>query len=133
MARWLLCVLLASCGDDAGAGAVDAATGDGPTMSSPDAPGTSPDGAPPLADCPCFAGAGVAGAPALSDYGAAHNCAAPNLARHAGDFYNCSGGWGWVARVCPADGCLVAPAGTADRCRSRSLWVVFGPSAIQRD
>ena len=134
MARWLLCVLLASCGDDVGAGAPDAAppTGDGPMMSSHDAPGAA-DAAPALADCPCFSGNGLYCATAISDYGATHNCAAPNLAQHTGDLYQCNGGAWSVATVCAADGCLVAPAGTADRCKSRSLWVVFGPGAIQRD
>jgi hypothetical protein len=103
----------------------DAATFDGPVID-----------APPLPDCPCFAGDGLYCGAAISQYGGAHACSAPGLASHAGDVYRCTGGAWTVATSCGAAGCYVAANGPDD-CHvagaTKNLFVVFHPSAATTD
>jgi hypothetical protein len=100
--------------------------------------GLAGDGAaPPLPDCPCFAGDGIYCATAIASYGAAHACSVPGLAQHAGDLYRCAANAWSVATGCGSAGCYVAPSGQADGCHvagtTRKLYVVFHPNAIARD
>lgn len=126
------------------AGSLDAGHEAGADVAPADAHSTDavvPDAAPVDAatppTCPCFAGDGLYCATAIASYGAAHACGAPALATHAGDVYQCTAGAWSVAETCGAAGCYVAQAGSPDGCHvagaTKTLWVVFNPSAKPRD
>ncbi|HKA90197.1 MAG TPA: M23 family metallopeptidase [Haliangiales bacterium] len=122
----VLGVILITAGSACGVGAISSTDG-GPDAASPDGVPSGADAAvdatPALPTCACYYGAGLYCGAGIQIYGASAGCTVPGLGQNLGNLYTCAGsasapGTWTVSQTCAAAGCIVAPPGVNDSCKS---------------